>query len=71
MELEYYRAEAKVRKQWEAREDRLVKQLAELQFQLTSKEAGREPWQTSKRDVLVKGLHDACTMTSADVSTAK
>ena len=33
LELECYRAEAKVRKQWEAREDRLVQQLQELQHQ--------------------------------------
>jgi len=71
LESECYRAEAKLRKQWEAREDRLVKQLAKLQFQLMSKEAEREPWQMSKRDVLVKGLHDACTVASADVSMAK
>ena len=32
-ELECYRAEARVRKQWEAHEDRLVQQLKELQHQ--------------------------------------
>ena len=34
IELECYRAEAKVRRQWEAREDRLVQQLHELQHRI-------------------------------------
>ena len=32
LELECYRAESRVRKQWEAREGRLVQQLVELQY---------------------------------------
>ena len=38
VELECYRAEATVRKQWEAREDRLVQQLKELQYQKQPKD---------------------------------
>ena len=37
-ELECYRAEARVRKQWEAREDRLVQQLKELKYQKQPKD---------------------------------
>ena len=36
IELECYRAEARVRKQWEAREDRLAQQLKELQLSKTA-----------------------------------
>ena len=38
IELECYRAEARVRKQWEAHEDRLVQQLKELQYQKQPKD---------------------------------
>ena len=38
MELECYRAESRVRKQWEACEDRLVQQLKELQYQKQPKD---------------------------------
>ena len=38
IELECYRAEARVRKQWEAREDRLVQQIKELQYQKQPKD---------------------------------
>ena len=38
IELECYRAEARVRKQWEACEDRLVQQLKELQYQKQPKD---------------------------------
>ena len=68
LELECYRAEAKVRRQWEACEGRLVEQLAELQCRLKSKEAGRGPWQTSKRDVLVEGFHNTSALSSTNVS---
>ena len=71
LELECYRAEAKVRRQWEACEGRLVEQLAELQCRLKSKEAGRGPWQTSKRDVLVEGFHNTSALSSTNVSTTK
>ena len=37
LELKCYRAEAKVQKQWEAREERLVQQLVELQHQVKEK----------------------------------
>ena len=37
LELKCYRAEAKVQKQWEAREERLVQQLVELQHQVKGK----------------------------------
>ena len=37
LELKCYRAEAKVKKQWEAREERLVQQLIELQHQVKEK----------------------------------
>ena len=43
LELECFRAEAKERKQWEAREGRLVEYVAELQCQLKNKETGVEP----------------------------
>ena len=36
--MECYRAEARVRKQWEAREDRLAQQLKELQYQKQPKD---------------------------------
>ena len=39
LELKYYRAEAKVQKQWEAREERLVQQLIKLQHQVKEKGA--------------------------------
>ena len=71
LELECYRAEAKVRRQWEACEGRLVEQLAELQSRLKSKEAGRGPWQTSKRDVLVERFHNTSALSSTNVSTTK
>ena len=38
VELECYRAEARVRKQWEAHEDRMVQQLKELQYQKQPKD---------------------------------
>ena len=38
LELECYRAELRVRKQWEAREGRLVQQLVELQHQVKVQE---------------------------------
>ena len=37
LELKCYRAEAKVQKHWEAREERLVQQLVELQHQVKGK----------------------------------
>ena len=41
LELECYRAESRVRKQWEAREGRLVQQLVELQHQVKVQEVDR------------------------------
>ena len=41
IELECYRAESRVRKQWEAREERLVQQLVELQHQVKVLEVDR------------------------------
>ena len=38
LELKCYRAEAKVQKQWEAREERLVQQLVELQHRVNLRE---------------------------------
>jgi len=40
MELECFRAEAKVRKQYEAHEDRLVQQLEDLQYRNRLQEEG-------------------------------
>ena len=37
LELKCYKAEAKVQKQWEAREERLVQQLVELQHRVKEK----------------------------------
>ena len=52
LELKCYRAEAKVQKQWEARKERLVKQLIELQHQVKEKGAdGVLPTPTIKTEL--------------------
>ena len=50
-----------MRRQWEACEGRLVKQLAELQCRLKNKEAGR----------VVEGFHNTGALSSTNVSTTK
>ena len=55
MELECFRAETKERKQWEAREGRLVEYVAELQRQLKNKETGVEPLPLRIVDKTVEG----------------
>ena len=55
MELECFRAEAKERKQWEAREGRLVEYVADLQRQLKNKETGVEPLPLRIVDKIVEG----------------
>jgi len=54
LELECFRAEARVRGQWEAREGRLVEHVAELQRQLRGKQT-EELLPKLKMDEVVKG----------------
>ena len=46
IELKCYRVEARVKKQWEVREDRLVQQLKELQYQKLPKDVSVNPGYT-------------------------
>jgi len=58
LELECFRAEARVRGQWEAHEGRLVEHLAELQCQLRGKKT-EEPLPRLKMDELVEGSQNS------------